>query len=663
MRHHSPLHIVAKTAAILVLSAAVFLSGMPASAADRTGEIRDLAESSDYAVQAIRSLAGQGVITGDENGDFHPRSEITRAEATKILVLALGLDTAMMPEEPTFQDVPKDSWACGYIEAAYRAGMISGVAPGRFDPDAVCTREQLAKLFVSSMDLTQGAFSIGDVLNSGSVKIGDYDCISAWAIDAVKIAVYTGLMQGTGDVFRPGDHATKEQLAVVADRFVEQRTEIRAELDAISNTQATGMTNGFVFVFSEPIANFSIRSITDQDGNRKKGSISVHLDGTYRNWINMEGEYVRANCSYRYSPQYPSDRLVPGETYQVTFSYNYKYGDTKTISCEKAVTILPNSPHVESVIPLNANQIQVNFSDRVTITSAANPDQYLILDESGQQIPIQCIDKPESREETDVVTIHLASPVAERSLLTVSVRDGVLRFSDSRPILPYSCTIVLNDQEAPGIEQVTWENDGTNFTSATLYFSEPVAAGTVWIDNVQAGTASGEFTTITGLSLDGSTSHQIEVREISDGVNQARWGGLYGVGRLYDAPKTDTAAPKVREVTFTRDETGRVNSLMIIYDEDLLPSIPSGGQITAFDENGNDVFALQQIIDAYGNPVASTKLFCLTPTTPLEGRTAVFPIMDGVNIYSGRYTIVLPAYLVADRQYNDSEEEILTVDF
>lgn len=663
MRAQKPLHILGKTAAILVMSSALFLSGPPVLAADRTGEIQDIADSSDYAVQAIRSLAEQGVISGDENGDFHPRSGITRAEATKILVLVLGLDTSAIPETPTFQDVPEDSWTYGYIEAAYRAGIVAGVAPGRFDPDARCTREELAKLFVSGMDLSRGAFIVGDSLNSGLATIGDYDQISAWARDAVKVAVYAGIMQGTGNAFCPGDYATKEQLAVVAGRFAQKRTEIQQELDAIANTQVTGKTNGFVFVFSEPIENFTIRSITDQDGNRKKGSLSVSFDGTYHKWINVEGEYVRANCSYSYSPQIPSDRLVPGETYRITFSYRYKYGDTKTISCEKSVTILPNSPHVESVIPLNANQLRVAFSDWIKKTDAGNAENYRVIDENGVEIPIEAASYAGSLGETQVAVLTFSKPIAKRSKLTVYVKEGIVRFTDLRPVLPYSYTVVLNDRTAPVIEQVTWGNDGTDFTSATLCFSEPVTKGTVWIDNEQAGTASGEFTTISGLSLNGSTSHQIEVREISDGVNQARWGGLYGVGRLYDAPKTDTTPPKVRKVAFTRDETGRVDSLAITYDEDLLPSVPAGGRITAFDESGNAVYAQQQVIDADGNPVAFIRLFCETPTTPLEGGTAVFSIADGVNIYSGRYTIVLPAYLVADTQYNDSTEETLTVDF
>jgi len=656
------LRIFGKCVPVSLIMAAVLLSGTPVLAANQPAEIKDIVNSSDYAMQSIRNMAQKGIISGDENGDFHPHAEMTRAEAAKILVLSLGLDTQVVPETPTFQDVSKDNWAYGYVEAAYKAGIVSGVAPDLFDPDGNCTREQLAKMFVNSMELSPGAFNIEDAVNSGLVNFKDYDRISDWAKDAVRVAVYAGIMQGTGDSFLPDENATKEQMAVVADRFTGKRTEVQQELDAISNTQVTGKINGFVFVFSEPMQNFAIRSITDQNGVRKMGSLSVSFDGNNHKWLSIEGEHTKANCSYSYNPKIASDKLVPGETYKVRFSFNYKYGDTKTVYCEKDVTILPNSPHVESVIPLSVNQIRVEFSDWVKGADAGMPENYMILDENGNEIPIDVVAKSSFMGETEVVILNFSKPAAERSKFTVYVKEGIQRFSDSKPVLPYSYTVVLNDQEAPDIEQVTWGNDGTYFTSATIYFSEPVLSGTVMIDNVPAGTASGEVTTISGLRLDGSQSHQIEVRNISDGVNTGS-SVLSGTGRLYDPPKTETVPPVAERVDFTRDESGRVNSLIITYDEDLLPMIPSGGQITAFDENGNPVYGEQPITDPDGNTTAYSKLFCYPPVSDVSGKTAVFPIADGVDIYSGRYTIVLPAYLVADTQYNDSLQQTITVDF
>ena len=456
------------------LALTVFLSGLPAHAASEpAAKIKDIAQSSDYAMQSIRKMAAQGIIEGDENNNFHPHDTVTRAEAAKILVLSLGI-SVREPETPNFQDVSKDDWAYGYVEAAYQAGIVSGA-------------------------------------------------------------------------------------------------------------------------------------------------------GT------------------------------------VSYSFQYRYGDGKTIYCEKDVTILPNSPYVESVIPLSVNQLRIEFSDWVQGEDAGNPENYRVLDENENQIPVAVEAQSSFMGETRVVYLNFEQLAAQRKKLAVSVQ-GLRRFTDSKPVLPYSCTVVSNDQSAPDIERIEWNNDGKNFTSVTLYFDEPVRSGTVYIDNAPAGEASGSSTTIPSLALDGSQSHQIEVRNISDGINS---GGsvVTGTARLYDPPKTETVPPTVESVDFTRDATGRVTSLIFTYDKELLPSIPSGGHITAFDESGTQIYGEQPILDENGRVTGYLKLFCHTPVSPTSGKTAVFPIADGVNIKSGRYTVVLPAYLVADTQYNESKQQIITVDF
>ena len=39
---------------------------------------------SDYAKDAVRNLGG-GIISGDENGNFNPKDQTTRAQAVKLL--------------------------------------------------------------------------------------------------------------------------------------------------------------------------------------------------------------------------------------------------------------------------------------------------------------------------------------------------------------------------------------------------------------------------------------------------------------------------------------------------------------------------------------------------------------------------------------------------
>ena len=46
---------------------------------------------SDYAIEAVNSLSGAGIINGNENGQFLPKNTATRAEAAKIIYGVLKL--------------------------------------------------------------------------------------------------------------------------------------------------------------------------------------------------------------------------------------------------------------------------------------------------------------------------------------------------------------------------------------------------------------------------------------------------------------------------------------------------------------------------------------------------------------------------------------------
>jgi hypothetical protein len=86
---------------------------------------------------------------------LRPHEPITRAEAMKILVLALWFS---IPETDvmTFIDVSKNSHLAKYIEAAKSLNIISGQMRNRqhiFRPDDTITRSEIAKIIVNAFGL------------------------------------------------------------------------------------------------------------------------------------------------------------------------------------------------------------------------------------------------------------------------------------------------------------------------------------------------------------------------------------------------------------------------------------------------------------------------------------------------------------------------------
>jgi S-layer homology domain len=86
---------------------------------------------------------------------FRPNDTITRAEATKILTIALWVKSTVWGTR-TFSDVDYTSDLAGYIESATFLNIVSGQMKGSmriFRPDDSITRAEIAKVVVNAFDL------------------------------------------------------------------------------------------------------------------------------------------------------------------------------------------------------------------------------------------------------------------------------------------------------------------------------------------------------------------------------------------------------------------------------------------------------------------------------------------------------------------------------
>ncbi len=195
----------------------------------------DIDLSSDYAREAIISLAEKNIISGNEQGKFNPHKTVNRAEMIKIIVSALEIDTSNLPETPTFEDVNKDHWAFEFVEAAYREGIIKGVGLGVFGANSECTREEMITMFMRSFSLKDGDME-GKISHNNINKLHDKDLISDWAKDYVEIAISSNLIKGNSSTtFGAKENAKREQVAVVTDRFINSKSTVYETIDNITD--------------------------------------------------------------------------------------------------------------------------------------------------------------------------------------------------------------------------------------------------------------------------------------------------------------------------------------------------------------------------------------------------------------------------------------------
>ena len=136
----------------LVLCVAMMLSVMVVGAGAAFSD-----QSKIKNTEAVDACTALNIIGGYPDGSFKPEGNITRAEVTKMICVALngGKEPNLATNAtPTFSDVrtnANSAWAEKYIESCYAQGIVSGVGGGKFAPAGNVTGTQLAKMLLVSL--------------------------------------------------------------------------------------------------------------------------------------------------------------------------------------------------------------------------------------------------------------------------------------------------------------------------------------------------------------------------------------------------------------------------------------------------------------------------------------------------------------------------------
>ena len=86
---------------------------------------------------AVNFVANAEIVSGYDDGDFRPDTEINRAEFTKILVqtkFADELASFELAEESCFPDFDGDAWFASFVCLAKEKGILGGYPDGEFKP-------------------------------------------------------------------------------------------------------------------------------------------------------------------------------------------------------------------------------------------------------------------------------------------------------------------------------------------------------------------------------------------------------------------------------------------------------------------------------------------------------------------------------------------------
>ncbi|ERN52058.1 S-layer homology domain-containing protein [Alkalihalophilus marmarensis] len=140
-----------KFLATAVTTAAVVTVAAPAAGAQAS--FPDVVEGSYYA-EAVNALAAQGVINGLPGGTYAPHMNVDRGQFAVILAGALNLELSATPEK-VFPDVRTEAYYAAAVEALYNEGIVGGDQFGNFNPTNSIDRASVARMVVEGFGFEQ----------------------------------------------------------------------------------------------------------------------------------------------------------------------------------------------------------------------------------------------------------------------------------------------------------------------------------------------------------------------------------------------------------------------------------------------------------------------------------------------------------------------------
>lgn len=201
------------------LSAAVYdtykepPAAQPSSQPDYSQIFTDIGNC--YAQTEIVDLHNRGIINGVGDKTFAPNKSISRAEFITMLDRTLGI-SPLDSHVAAFRDVPRKSWAFGWIQAGVELGIANGTEIAAFSPNNSITREEAATLLVRALKIKTNQ---NDPQTRASYA--DASSISGRAASYVMLADQAQLMHGFDGNFRPREAITRQETAVVLYRILQ----------------------------------------------------------------------------------------------------------------------------------------------------------------------------------------------------------------------------------------------------------------------------------------------------------------------------------------------------------------------------------------------------------------------------------------------------------
>ena len=197
-----------------VIAAALVIATIPTALA-AGGVFSDVPNGTWYA-DAVDYVNEHGIRNGTSATTFSPNTPMTRAMLVQVLYRMQGSPEA---GGSTFTDVADSAWYAKAVAWASENGIVNG-SNGRFDPNGLLTREQLAAILWRYAQYEGRDVSVGE--NTNILSYDDAQDISSYAVPSMQWACGAGLLEGSSGKLMPKSTTTRAQAATVLVRYLDE---------------------------------------------------------------------------------------------------------------------------------------------------------------------------------------------------------------------------------------------------------------------------------------------------------------------------------------------------------------------------------------------------------------------------------------------------------
>ena len=167
-----------------------------------------------YISKYLKGLVEQNIVKGYPDGTFGGDKNLTRAEATVLIMRVLGIQPKKY-NTSSFSDVTLTYWAHDYIEEGVKRNIIQGVSSGKFAPGKTITRGEFVTILMKSLGFVDSS-AISPFIDVPYTYFGYREIATAFNLDIIQ-----GSVQDNNLKFAPNDFITRNSTILILARAID----------------------------------------------------------------------------------------------------------------------------------------------------------------------------------------------------------------------------------------------------------------------------------------------------------------------------------------------------------------------------------------------------------------------------------------------------------